>query len=195
MIPSPFAPVQHGKQLSLSQIERIGHSLSALHEMSGAGNLQFETGASGHTLVDQTLKPVLVIVGAQGGSGSGGAAGTGSGNAGTPIPANDQFNAYEGNEAAWTVVNDDFVVVEKQNGMRFTLTGIPLIEANQVEDVPSGAVVWAFPCSALGYRFYFFFWAGDLGSGSGGSSTVTCSDGTVYPVTINGTSIVVGDPL
>lgn len=186
MIPSPFAPVQYGKQLSVSQIERIGRSLAAMHDMQGTGNLQYETGATGHQLIDQTMKPVLAIIDAGGGSGLGGAAASGSGNAGIPLPADDQMNAYSGVEGVWSVEDDNFVVIEKQDGMRFTLQGCPLVEANQVADVPQGAVVRAYPASALGYRFYYFFYTGEIGTGSGNDETLTvnCGDGSTTTYTI-----------
>lgn len=173
MIPSPFAPVQHGKQLSLSQIERMGQALQSACGNTGMGNLQYETGGTGQRLIDQTPRRLIAIITGEGGSGSGGSG------SGTPISANDQYNAYSAVEGVWTVTNDDFEVVPKRNGVTFSLDSLPLIEANGVEDVPVGAVVEAIPAVALGYAFYWFLWTGEIsGSGSGGGVTVQCSDGS-----------------
>jgi len=184
----PYRPLSHGKFIKLSQLEKMAEALQQLQGVEGTGGIQYETGATGTRIVNTAPIPMIVILGGEGGSGIGAGGGSGSAN---PIPADDQYNAYAGQEAIWSVVNDDFVVVAKNDGLKFSLSGIPLIEANGVHDLSAGTVVLAYPAYALGVHFYYFFAGDSLGSGSGIPITITCSDGSHHTATISGDSITV----
>jgi hypothetical protein len=147
---------------------------------------------TGQQWLDQVSKPFPARITGDG-SGSGNSGGWGSGYTGWA----DFDHHYDWEEVIPVTIANELKFVTKENGRNGTSSVRPAVEANGVPDVPIDAIVWLYPGTIEGQEptWYFFWWAGDLGSGSGGSSTVTCSDGTVYPVTINGTSIVVGDPL
>lgn len=84
--------------------------------------------------------------------------------------------------------------VSGTNGVVCDIAANPLKELNG-RQITVGEVVRAE--LGPGDRCWVTMWAGEElgGSGSGNGTTVTCPDGTVYPVTINGNSIVVHDPV
>lgn len=144
----------------------------------------FDQGATGTSFVDQTPKRRLAIIQDTYGSGSG-ASGSGVNRTGRQVAA-DMLNAYDVKFAQWVNENDTFVVRELPQQ-----PSVLAIEANGVEDIPAGTIVEVLP----GYGqpdFYYFFWTGESGSGSGNEMTINCGDGSdPITVTISGNSITV----
>jgi hypothetical protein len=151
--------------------------------MDAPEGLTFEQSPGGTMLVDQRPKRHLAII-QSGFSGSGSGSGSGQNVSGQEV-ADNMENAYFAKFAQWINNNDTFEVIVQPDQ-----PNVLAIEANGVEDVPDGAIVELLPGPGQP-DFYFFFWAGEVASGSGGGMTVTCTDGTTYNVAINGNQIVV----
>jgi hypothetical protein len=136
----------------------------------------------------------LAIIRGPSGSGTGsGASGSGSIDAGA-IPADDQSNAYDWEEAYWTVLDDDFVCIKKPLGRYGTVDRLPAMEVNGASDVQDGIIVELIP--GFGQPdFYYFFAPAEQFSGSGNMLTIVCPDGTTTQVQVgNGPPNTGGDP-
>lgn len=139
---------------------------------------------------DDRLKPFLARITGDGtGSGTGAGAGGPSGSGWT-----DFNHHYDWEEVFPISINSEALFETKEDGRSGTSSQRPAVEANFVTDVPIDAIVMLYPGPGEP-DWYYFWWTGELGSGSGGGMTVTCSDGTSYPVTISGDSITVGDAI
>jgi len=152
----------------------------AVDQASRAGGYGMVQYPGGNQFLPPDVEEIWAIVSGQG---SGSYYGTGSGNAGSD-------NRYAWNQGMVVIAANGNETIEiDPSGTSGTQDVNPLIEVNGATDVPSGYVTRAYR-SPSGNAWLFVF-GGEVGSGSGGGMTVTCSDGTRYNVSINGNSIVV----
>lgn len=125
------------------------------------------------------------------GTGSGPRGGWGSGN----TEWEDFTHHYDWEEVIPVNIDDELQFVTKENGRNGTSEYRPAVEANAVTDVPEESIVYLYPGTVEGQepQWYYFFFTGEVGSGSGGTPTYTivCDDGNRFSVDINGTEVTV----
>ena len=95
---------------------------------------------------------------------------------------------YDWVEVIPVTINDELKFVTKENGRNGTSEYRPAVEANQVLDVPQEAIVYLYPGTIEGQEptWYYFFYTGEIGTGSGNDETLTvnCGDGSTTTYTI-----------
>lgn len=181
----PFRNISPDGRINQRSLKRNGEYLGSLFALDAPDGFTFDQGATGTSLIDQRPKRRLAIVQSTYGSGSG-ASGSGLSRTGLQVAA-DMLNAYYVKFAMWVNENDTFVVTEIPEQ-----PNVLAIEANGVTDVPDGAIVEVLP--GIGQPdFYYFWWTGELDSGSGNDAeyTTTCPDGTSYKIRIDGNTVTV----
>ena len=102
---------------------------------------------------------------------------------------------YDWVEVVPVLVDGETTFVEKEDGRSGTSEWRPAVEANLAIDVPEESIVYLHPGSASGMEpdWYYFFWSGEAGSGSGNAYeyATICQDGTRFKVTIDDTTVTV----
>lgn len=175
---APIRTVTPAGEIDVRALQRNAVALGSLFALDAPDGLTFNQGANGTALVDQRNKRRLAIVQSGFGSGSGGT-GSGIDRTGREVAA-DMLNAYNVKFAQWILENDTYVARELP-----AQPEVIAIEANSVQDVPDGAIIEVLP--GFGQPdFYYFFWSGEIGSGSGGETfTVDCGDGSTQSFTLS----------
>lgn len=119
--------------------------------------------------------------------------GDGSGSGGGPSGSGwaDFDHHYDWIEVVPRTINSEVTFEEKENGRFGTSMKRPLVEANGVTDVPVDAIVMAYPGPTLGMEpeWYYFWWSGSIGSGSGNSIPAYCDGVLSGYITIDGDSV------
>lgn len=123
--------------------------------------------------------------------------GTGSGNGGGPSGSGwaSFDHHYDWEEVVPISVNNEAVWQTKENGRTGTSNVRPAVEANGVTDVPIDSIVYLYagPTEGMEPIWYYFWWSGELDSGSGNDAeyVTTCPDGTSYKIRIDGNTVTV----
>lgn len=116
--------------------------------------------------------------------------GNGTGSGGGPSGSGwyDFDHHYDWEEVVPVTIDQEAKFETKETGRNGTSEVRPAVEANGVIDVPVDAIVWLYPGNIEGQepQWYFFFWSGEIGSGSGGGEpfTVDCGDGSSQQFTL-----------
>ena len=174
----PFRNISPNGKLNPRSLRRNAEIAGAFSSMDAPDGHTFEQSTSGAMLVDQRPKRHLAIIQNVYGSGSG-QSGSGIVSSGRAVAA-DMLNAYDAIFAQWVIEDDTYVAVVQPDQ-----PVVLAIEANGVIDVPDGAVVELLPGPGQP-DFYYLFWTGEIGTGSGNDETLTvnCGDGSTTTYTI-----------
>lgn len=124
-------------------------------------------------------------------SGDGAGSGSGAWTSGSGWTDFDHY--YDWVEVVPLNTGTELKFTDKENGRRGTSEVRPAVEANGVPDVPVNSIIYLYAGTIKGMEpdFYYFWWSGESGNGSGIPITITCSDGSHHTATISGDSIVV----
>lgn len=178
-----FRNISPDGRINQRSLRRNGEFVGSLASMDAPNGLTFEQSPGGTMLSDQRPKRHLAIIQDAYGSGSG-QSGSGISSTGRQVAA-DMLNAYDAIFAQWVIENDTYTAVVQPDQ-----PSVLAIEANGVTDVPVGAVIELLPGPGQP-DFYYFWWTGEVVSGSNNTLTINCSDGSTYTATISGTTITV----
>jgi len=175
-----YRRVEPGRQVSANDLNKIANDVAAGTVFQGfTAGLVGRPTPFGTYINPANPPPILAIIGGDEG---------GSGHSGSSI-SRDQTSAYSWVEAQWVVDGNDYRVEAVTNGLKGDPITLPAMEANSIAGVPSGYVAYLYPFGAP--DFYYFWYDGESGNGSGIPITITCSDGSHHTATISGDSIVV----
>jgi len=180
----PFRSINPSGQLNTRAVKRNAEYLGSLFALDAPAGYTFDQSATGTSLVDQRPQRRLAIVQDVYGSGSGASGSRPDGLGESPLSVTaDMQSAYYVKFAQWVIEDNTYIAREMPEQ-----PNVLAIEANGVENVPDGAIVEVLPGPGQP-DFYYFWWTGELGSGSGNSIPAYCDGELSGYITIDGDSV------